>query len=146
MSGYFLTPDLCPLEQAHSIRLLTLSGRRGDLGEEERVRLGRVGGVHRLQRIHRALEIAQEEAGVALEVVEIGVVGIELQALVGHFTRGLRMAGLQEVLEQLLPQLLVGRCHAEHLLEGKQRIGRVVGRLILGQPARSRPAGSEDRP
>src|SRR5439155_1047194 len=113
------------LEELRGIRNLTLSGGRGDLGEEQRVRLGAVRGVHRLERVHGALEVAQEETGVALEIVQIGVVGIDLEPLVRDLERCLGMAGLEEVLEQLLAQLLVGRGDPEHLLERDQRVGGI---------------------
>ena len=45
----------------------------------------------------------------------------------------LRVPRLEEVLEELLAQLLVGRRDPQHLLEGHERVGRVVGRLILGR-------------
>ena len=48
-----------PLEQPRGVRLLTFGGGGADLGVEERVGLGGVGGVHRLQRVHRALEVAR---------------------------------------------------------------------------------------
>ena len=40
------------------------------------------------------------------------------------------MSRLEEVLEELLAQLLVRRRDAQHLLEGNQRVGRVVGLLV----------------
>ena len=112
--------------------LLSLGRGGADLGEEERVGLGGVGGVHRLQCIHRALEVAEEETGVALQVVEIRVVRIDLEPLIRYLERRLRVSRLEEVLEQLLAQLLVGRRDAQHLLERQERVGGVVRRLILG--------------
>src|SRR5439155_5687856 len=93
---YLLRVCLSPsqLEELRGIRNLTLSGGRGDLGEEQRVRLGAVRGVHRLERVHGALEVAQEETGVALEIVQIGVVGIYFDPLVRYLERCLGNADM----------------------------------------------------
>src|SRR3712207_7867122 len=59
------------------------------------------------------------------------------------FRSGLRMAGCEEVLEQALPQSLVGGSHPKHLPEGNQSVGGIVGRLeLLGQ---SRPGRQAQR-
>jgi hypothetical protein len=103
----------------------------GDLAEEQRIGLGGVGGVHRFQGVDRAFEVAQKQARIALQVVEIGIVRVELQPFVSHLASRLRVTGGQEVFEQPLPQRLVGRSDPQHLLEGNQCVGRVIRGLVL---------------
>jgi hypothetical protein len=75
-------------------------------------------------------EVAQEEAGVALEVVEVGVVRIVLDARISDGLGDIGLVGVEEVLERLLPKLLIRRCDLEHLGEGRQHVGSVVLRLV----------------